>query len=96
MKPYLFEIKKAIKDLAAEGRRLRSEARKLSHKAKYNRQREADRVGFSAREHLLAYHALRGRHPALSESPNTRWRYPFPETKRVVALVDLCFGRPLL
>jgi len=92
MKPYLTKIQTAIKTLAAEGRQKRNEARQTSHMERYHLKAEANEVGSDAREHLLAYHILRGRHPALSESPNTRWsNWSFPASSRVVALVGMHF-----
>ncbi|MFN3197544.1 MAG: hypothetical protein ACE366_03835 [Bradymonadia bacterium] len=92
MKPYLSNLKHKIEELATQGRALRHQASETSHQARHQLKAEARELGRQTRAHLLAYHILRGRHPALSESPHTRWdELGFLRTSRVVALVELFY-----
>ena len=54
-------LKNQIKDLASESRSIREEARTLSGRDRYNRQRDADALAPQARNLQLAYGYLRGR-----------------------------------
>ena len=89
MKPCLKNIQSEIKKMAEEGRAARTEARQLAGKPRYYKQQSARDTGHIARQYLLAYHILRGKNPALSESPTTRWTgWDFPKTDAVLAIVE--------
>ncbi len=85
MKLYATEIaamKARIKTLAAEGKALRVAANATTHSEKHGLKCQAQWLGQTTRQYLLAYQILQGRHPSYAESSTTREGFsPYCVTK---------------